>query len=209
MPYTVYETTNLINGKIYIGTHKTQDISDDYLGSGKILKKAIKKYGIENFKKEILEVFDNAEDMFAKEAQLVTEAFTQRKDTYNIKKGGLGGWDYTNNSDLKKQYNKLGGEVRKRQMLECGNPLSGVKTKSNFCKNKKNQHKAVVAAKSEDSRLKRKSTFLKMNHQKGSNNSQYGTCWIYNTILNENKKIQKEDLQLWVDKGWLKGRKIK
>lgn len=44
---------------------------------------------------------------------------------------------------------------------------------------------------------------------KGKENSQYGTCWIYNLKLKENKKIKKEELNQWLDKGWLKGRKIK
>ena len=54
----IYQTTNLINGKKYIGKHIGY-INDDYLGSGIILNKAISKYGKENFKKEILEIVNN------------------------------------------------------------------------------------------------------------------------------------------------------
>ena len=43
----------------------------------------------------------------------------------------------------------------------------------------------------------------------GKENSQFGTCWIYNKKLKENKKIKKEELTDWVEKGWGKGRKMK
>lgn len=88
--YTVYQTTNLINNKIYIGLHATDNINDGYLGSGIFLKKAIKKYGYANFKKEILYVFDNKKDMITKEKEIVNEEFILRKDTYNMSKGGYG-----------------------------------------------------------------------------------------------------------------------
>jgi hypothetical protein len=88
--YTVYKTTNQINDKIYIGVHKTDNPNDSYLGSNRILKDAVKKYGQENFTKEVLCVFDNEESMWAKERELVNEDFVSREDTYNIGQGGEG-----------------------------------------------------------------------------------------------------------------------
>ena len=44
-------------------------------------------------------------------------------------------------------------------------------------------------------------------YAQGEKNSQYGTCWIYNSILKENKKIKKEFLNNWIEQGWIKGRK--
>lgn len=95
--YTVYQITNKINNRIYIGVHKTNDVNDSYMGTGKLILKAHKKYGIENFEKEILFVFDsddeslNESNAFEKEGELVDQAFVDRPDTYNLDLGGRGG----------------------------------------------------------------------------------------------------------------------
>jgi len=91
----IYKTTNLTNGKIYIGYHSTKDLNDTYLGSGKILNQAIKKYGLNNFKREILYVFPTKEEALLKEREIVNEEFLHRDDVYNAKLGGAGGWDHT------------------------------------------------------------------------------------------------------------------
>jgi group I intron endonuclease len=87
--YIIYKITNKINGKVYIGAHKGR--IDDYWGSGSVLKRAIAKYGKENFTKEVITTCESQEEMFAEERKLVTPEFIARKDTYNLRVGGAGG----------------------------------------------------------------------------------------------------------------------
>jgi hypothetical protein len=94
MYYTIYKITNKINGKYYIGKHQTANLNDAYMGSGKLLKRAIEKHGLENFTKEILHIFDNEKDMNAAEKELVVIS----EETYNLCDGGLGGFGYINSS---------------------------------------------------------------------------------------------------------------
>lgn len=89
MTYILYKTTNLINGKYYIGVSNGKNLF--YKGSGTALLKAIKIYGSSNFKREILEVFNTEHAAFKREAEIVNEAFVTCRDTYNIKVGGKGG----------------------------------------------------------------------------------------------------------------------
>lgn len=86
----IYKTTNLANGKFYIG--KDTKNKNSYLGSGKILKKAIKKHGKENFKKEILEVCKNNDELCEREIYWINfYNSTDNKIGYNLSKGGKGG----------------------------------------------------------------------------------------------------------------------
>ena len=91
MFYYLYEIKNLINDKIYVGVHKSKTLDDSYMGSGKGIRTAIKKYGKHNFSKRIIEVFPTKEEMYSREAQIVTEEFVLRRDTYNFACGGSGG----------------------------------------------------------------------------------------------------------------------
>lgn len=79
---------NLVNGKFYIG--KDVKNSKKYLGSGKLLKQAIKKYGKTNFKKEILEVCFSLEELEEKERYWIQE-LNAIENGYNLAKGGTGG----------------------------------------------------------------------------------------------------------------------
>lgn len=84
----LYKITNMINGKIYIGIHSTTDLNDRYMGSGKKLLNAFKKYGIKNFNKEILCFCNTREEICQLEKEIVNEEFIKREDVYNLNTGG-------------------------------------------------------------------------------------------------------------------------
>lgn len=88
--HIVYKTTNTVNNKIYIGIHSTDNLQDNYIGSGYVLKEAIKKYGRDKFIKEVLYTFNTRDEARHMEALIVDEDFIQRKDTYNLTVGGMG-----------------------------------------------------------------------------------------------------------------------
>lgn len=91
MNYYIYLTTNLINGKKYLGQHKGE-VNDSYLGSGSSILQAIKKYGKENFKKEILKICDTREEADIWEKYFIEESNAVEDDNYyNLKEGGMGG----------------------------------------------------------------------------------------------------------------------
>ena len=92
-----YKITNLINGKYYYGVHRTDDLDDGYMGSGSTLKKAFKKYGLQNFKKEILKFFDTGEEAFDYENKIVNEKLIQDNNCYNIVVGGRCAFDDQHN----------------------------------------------------------------------------------------------------------------
>jgi len=94
--YTVYKVTNRVNDKYYIGMHRTNHLDDGYFGSGLAIKKAIKKYGIDCFQKEILFIFDNETDMIEKEKDIVRI----NNETYNMTIGGRGGFYYINENGV-------------------------------------------------------------------------------------------------------------
>ena len=90
-PYTyhyIYKTTNLINHKFYVGMHSTDNLDDGYIGSGTVLARAIRKYGKENFTKEILEFFPDRESLRKREGEIVNENFVNDKMCMNVKLGG-------------------------------------------------------------------------------------------------------------------------
>lgn len=102
----IYITTNLVNNKIYIGQHKSKDYDSKYFGSGLLLKRALKKYGKNNFKNEIICWVSDQEEANEKEKYFI-ELFDSRNISigYNIVTGGNGGNIIS--SLLEDRYNKF------------------------------------------------------------------------------------------------------
>ncbi len=116
----IYKTTNQVNGKIYIGQDKYNN--PNYLGSGKILHSAFQKYGIENFKKEIIETCESVELLNEREIYWIRfYDSTDRNIGYNIALGGQGG-DTISNHPNKDEIGK-----RHSNWMKENNPTRGRK----------------------------------------------------------------------------------
>lgn len=88
----IYKVTCLVNNKIYIGKHQKPEFDETYWGSGKAFSKALKKYGKENFKREIIDTAKTIEELLDKEEYWIqTLQAMDRNIGYNIlKRGDLG-----------------------------------------------------------------------------------------------------------------------
>ncbi len=101
--FVVYETTNMVNGKTYLGVTKLQSINSGYIGCGvtsqqsaeKRTKRvrggfcaAVAKYGYDNFAVKVLASFDCESDAYALETELVNEEYVLSSNTYNLSLGG-------------------------------------------------------------------------------------------------------------------------
>jgi group I intron endonuclease len=209
MYYTVYKITNKINGKFYIGTHKTKRLDDNYAGSGKYLKHAQEKYGIENFSKEILFVYDNAEEMYAKEADIVNEEFLAEENTYNLKLGGYGGFDYLNDwkenpthskDHLKKMSDSVHIDVKRNSASKALEKYVEL-IAANGGKQWFDHPKGFLGKQHSDETIDKIKNSLQ-GHGSGDKNSQFGTIWITNG--SDCKKIKSSSE---IPHGWRKGRK--
>ena len=249
-----YRIENLIDGKFYYGIHSTDDLEDGYMGSGHRLKEAMKLFGKENFKKEIVKTFETREKASEYEALMVTENLVHDNKCYNIKCGG----DYGTTSGtilVKDKYDKwLRVTPTDKQYLDgqlCG-VTKGIIPVYNLESEKYelvslqeyygNKDKYITSMKgkivvkddsgktfsvdsnderylsgelvfvwsgkkhTEKTKEKIRQHHLLSGHQKGSKNSQFGTCWI--TKNGDNKKISRLEVEQYTSNGWKLGRCI-
>lgn len=203
----IYRTTNIITGKFYIGMHSTNNLEDGYLGSGKILKYSIKKYGAENHKIERLEFLEDRKKLAEREKDIVNESLLNDPLCINLRVGGEGGGGIFNK--------KHAENLKKGASIFLKNKWK--KDYENMCH--QNSEKVKIAHKRGTLRY---NTMLGKTHsqktkdaigiknsisQKGEKNSQFGTCWIFKD--NQNKKINLLELDIYFSQGWIKGRKMK
>ena len=208
--HTVYRTTNTVNGKIYIGVHCTEDPFDSYLGSGKLISAAIKKYGRAAFVKEVLFDFDTSEEMGAKEAELVDRKFVVRKDTYNLVPGGCQGDSYYQalrevSAEDRKRWSRL-GNARRRELLRSDAAFRErhlehwSKVRTDFSRGENFDWTGRTHTEESRDKMSAASRASSL----GSRNSQHETFWVWKGP--ETRKIPCQDLKTWEDDGWLRGR---
>ena len=203
----VYKTVNVLSGRYYLGMHSTDDLNDGYLGSGTRLRRAINKHGKDNFKKKILEFCKSRELLKKREEEIINLNEIAKVDCMNLKVGGYGG---LSSEEHRKNFIKAGHATRvlHRERLkndeDYRNKLIKMGT-ANILKAYKDG-KTVMVQDNYDWTGKKHSeeTKLKMSESNsGSNNSQFGKCWITNE--KESKKIYRGDV---IPEGWRLGRKM-
>lgn len=206
----IYKTTNLINGKYYIGMHTTDNLNDGYVGSGKKLWYSINKYGKENFKCEILEILPNKSSLKKREKELVNEDLLKDPMCMNLTIGGGDGFYYINKKGINNKSNQfiLGGEASAKKLKT--DDVWRFKHSQIASENLKKSHRNgkikydTFTGKKHTEETKRKISEANSIKQKGENNSQFGSKWITNG--KENKKIKMNDILPY---GWNLGRRIK
>ncbi len=200
----IYLTINSINFKKYIGKHETDDLNDGYIGSGKLLNKAIKKYGKENFTYRIVYIFDSPEGMWAKEVKLVNEKWIARKDTYNLAPGGRGGsGKMLKSEETKKKISKSSkGKPKSEEDNKKNSEAHLGKTATEETKKLMSKAHLGKTATEEAKKLMSKA---KENKYNGENNPMYGTHYMWIHSSTENKRVKPEELQSYLNEGWIKG----
>ena len=188
--HTVYKIKNTINGKIYVGYHRTLDPHDDYYGSGLLINRAIKKYGKENFKKEILFIYETEKEAKEKEAEIVNEEFVGNKNTYNLNVGGFGSnyYNVSRGNCHTPEANKKRSESKKKwYQTEEGRAhtksISDRQKRDNVAKRPEVRERIKVAAIANSG----------MKGRKGEMHPTFKKVTAFNLLTKETEKISKEE----------------
>ena len=204
----IYRTTCLVTGRFYIGMHSTDNVDDGYLGSGKILKRSIRKHGAENHKREILDHAESYDDLKELEKLFVTNDLLEHPLCMNIKLGGDGGFDFINSSRMILDHLK-----ESKQSPEYRAKISEI-TRKKF-EDEEYKERFYETVKSDEYRAKRseqmKAIFdaspdyrKKISESKaGAKNPAYGKVWVNNGI--SSRLIDPVDLDAYQQDGWIRG----
>ena len=204
----LYKTTCLISGRFYIGVHSTNKIDDGYMGSGNLLRYSLRKYGIHNHMKEIMEFFDNRELLIEREKEIVNSDLIINESCMNLVLGGGGFMMDEYHYKCSKQGNEIHNEKLKNDPEYREKYLNNMK---NGIKRAWSNGKYDNVNWGEYWRGKKHTTETKLkigdsNKGKGigDSNSQFGTFWV--TDGETNIKIKNGDK---IPDNFKKGRTIK
>lgn len=219
--FVIYKITNKINSRFYIGMHITENPNDGYLGSGKRIKAEVKKYGKENFVKEILEYLPDRIALANREKEIVNEELLQNPLCLNLKNGGEGGGGFWSKEQAK-NFHRAGWSAM--QSAKSFQTMSNAAKKADITRKYKVEHQyyskeriaqwqisaklgAIKAAKNIEGRVKRKVTMKERGHMQGEKNSQFGIKRVGINKEGKLKKVLPEHLQSYLDKGWTVSKK--
>lgn len=202
----LYKTVCTITDRFYYGMHSTSDLEDGYIGSGTRLWRSINKHGRENHSIEILEYFTDRKTLKIKEKEIITEDLLNDSMCMNLQLGGGGGFC---SDEHAKKFHKAGGrkvfqnhsKIHASKIIEDSDYYtSWKKAISEGLKGETNTWRGQTHTEETINKIRKSS----LGKHTGSKNSQFGTRWITNGLLN--KKIKKTET---IPLGWSKGRKIK
>ena len=216
----VYKTTNLINNKFYIGKHSTNKEfeKDNYLGSGTIITNAIKKYGKENFKIEILSTHLTEKEAYDEEARVVTTELVLDENCYNMHEGGLGGWCHSIETKKLISEKRIATNDTENRILGY-NKIS----QSSLGKPKSDTHKENIRLANigktipDETRKKISDTLTGRKREDRSNDdvrhdkigkAHKGRKYITHPETNQIKKVNVEEVAGYLEMGWELGRLI-
>jgi hypothetical protein len=209
----LYKTTNLVNGKYYVGMHSTSNLSDEYLGSGKRLWYSIRKHGRENHVREILEFFPDRKSLKEKEIEFVNAEMLSDPLCMNLCFGGERGFNPEaaakgGRASIGKNGHLGSKEVHRRIREDEGfkqkwvEKINSTHLERTGSKNgwKGKTHREEVIEAMRNSRKE---------FQKGEKNSQFGKMWIYNIAEKRSIRVDKAEIDKYLSQNWKLGRKMK
>lgn len=183
----IYKITNLINGKIYIGQHKydKSELDNSYIASGLVINESIKKYGLENFKRELIDTADTLEELNQKEKYYIKVFNSIAPNGYNLTEGGDGvvspSEEVRNKMAAKKLGTKQSEETKQKRIKKLKQIEHTKEWVSKISQARKGQGIPELCIIKSAERLS-------------------GTSW-YNNGIEENRYLEKD-----VPEGWVKGR---
>jgi hypothetical protein len=207
----LYKTVCTVTNRYYVGMHTTDDMDDGYIGSGKILQRSIAKYGREAHRRIILAFYDSREAVATAEKEMVTEEFLQLPEVMNLKLGGESGRGWT--VEQQRLNNKKSQAAQKILQQDPEWAMRRSAATSRSLRSQYAEGRRHVKVKPHipgtfrhSAETKRAISLITSAAQQGKGNSQFGTCWIWHELVG-NKKCKKNDLPLYIEQGWIKGRK--
>lgn len=199
----IYKTICLITNRFYIGMHSTDNIDDNYLGSGKRLWNSINYHGKENHKKEILEFFSSRDELKLREKEIVNKELINDVYCMNLQLGGGGG--FKDNSHMVKTC-KAGNEKFIKNMLDpeyrkiFSQKMSEANKKSFELGKRVGVNFYDWTGKKHTEQSKQKLSSKKKNTGIGSDNSVWGMKWMNKEC--KNKMVKPEDFAHYLSMDW-------